>query len=263
MHRTIRQLGVSGLVLLAIAALLVSVWANVWKQDLVVQKLTVHGTRYVLREDIIAAASIPAKERLFDVDLFAVQRRVMGDTFLKSVSVRREVPDGIVITVEERVPIAAVMLRGVIYLDAEGFVLPPPRSREVIDVPVLTGSVESSDLQPGTYITRPSLVEALSVVRLARTIDERLYRLISEVQMSGKRGLVFYTAEAGVPVIIGRENIGVRLVNFDGFWRQFVDPRGAGELQYVDLRFEDQVVVKWKNTGVDDQPTDQQGAVQM
>jgi cell division septal protein FtsQ len=123
--------------------------------------------------------------------------------------------------------------------------------------------VESSDLQPGTHITRPSLVEALSVVRLARTIDERLYRLISEVQMSGKRGLVFYTAEAGVPVIIGRENIGVRLVNFDGFWRQFVDPRGAGELQYVDLRFEDQVVVKWKNTGVDDQPTDQRGAVQM
>jgi cell division septal protein FtsQ len=46
-------------------------------------------------------------------------------------------------------------------------------------------------------------------------------------------------------VIVGHDNIGLKLVKFDSFWKQMVDRRGAQELQYIDLRFQDQVIVKW------------------
>ena len=245
MDRTVGWSSVIGLLLLIIAALAVSGWANVWKRELSVQKVRVQGDRYVTKQEVIGAAALPRWQKLFDVDLFAIQQRVLTNRFLKSASIRREVPDEIVITVEERVPLAAVMMGGVSYLDDEGFVLPPPRSKDILDVPVLTARGEDGEVQSGKYVSSPGLLEALSVVRLAREIDDRLYRQISEVHAGGKQELIFYTAEAGVPVLIGHDNIGVKLVYFESFWKQFVEPRGPGELQYVDLRFQGQVVVKW------------------
>jgi len=245
MDRTVGRASMVGLLLLVVAALVVGGWANVWKRGLSLQKIRVQGSRYVTNQEVIGAAALPQRQSLFDVDLFAAQQRVLTNRFLKSASVRREVPDAIVITVEERVPLAAVMMGSVSYLDDEGFVLPPLRSRDILDVPVLAARGEGGEVQPGKYVSSPGLLEALSVVRLAREIDDRLYRQISEVHAGGKQELIFYTAESGVPVLVGHENIGVKLVHFESFWRQFVEPRGPGGLQYVDLRFQGQVVVKW------------------
>jgi cell division septal protein FtsQ len=56
---------------------------------------------------------------------------------------------------------------------------------------------------------------------------------------------VLFTAETGVPVVLGRGDIAVKLVKLDGFWKQIVMQRGATQLKTVDLRFADQVVVRW------------------
>jgi cell division protein FtsQ len=245
MGTSLGRAGLISLLLLVLVALLVSGWANLWKRELLVQRIRVQGNRYVSNQEIIASAALPRQQNLFDIDLFGVQQRILTNRFLKSASVRREPPAELVITVEERVPLAAIMLGGISYLDEEGFVLPPLHSRDILDVPVLTGMGQVGDLQPGKCASSPGVLEALSVVRLARKIDDHLYRQISEVHAAGKQDLMFYTAESGVPVLVGHDNIGVKLVQFESFWKQFVDPRGPGELQYVDLRFQGQIVVKW------------------
>jgi cell division septal protein FtsQ len=61
--------------------------------------------------------------------------------------------------------------------------------------------------------------------------------------------MVMYTAEYGVPVIVGRGNVADKLVRFSAFWEQVVGGRGPQGLQYVDLRFDDQVVARWAGGG--------------
>ena len=233
------------LAVLALAGLGAVIWANTWKSDLRVKEVRVEGNRTVRAEEILAAAAIQKSERLFDVDLFAAARRVSQNHFLKSVSVTREVPGRISISVVERVPLAAVVQNELLYVDGEGYVLPPVRSENIFDIPVVTGSFPKDELVPGRHISSGFMQEAISVLVLAQRIDDHLYRKISEVHVDGSNDLVFYTAEAGVPVIVGHEDIGMKLVKFDSFWKQLVERRGARELQYIDLRFQDQVIVKW------------------
>ena len=233
--------------LLVLALLGVAVLANLWKSDLRVASTSVEGNAIVSEKDILALARIERDAKLFEVDLFAVRKNIERNPFVRSVSVNREVPNRLGIRVEERVPIAAVVSSGVYYLDAEGYVLPPVRSESIFDLPVLTGALQREDLTAGRQCVTTDAKDALSILRIAREVDDQLYRRISEVHVVTDRDIILYTAEFGVPVIFGRGDTAEKMLKLDAFWKEFVLRHGASELRYIDLRYRDQVVVRWSH----------------
>lgn len=247
--KTRHDLGSALLLGMLIAATAVAaVWANLWKADLRVGYVHVEGNTILTDKEILALANIAAGERLYSVDLQAAQKRVMQNAFVKSAAVTREAPDRISILVNERVPIAAVVMDKIEYLDADGVVLPPALSENVFDLPVITGEFQPADIVPGKKIVRTDVREALEILSVARQLSDELYRRISEVHTEPGKDLILYTAESGVPVVFGHGASAAKLVKFEGFWNEIVREYGAGKLGYVDLRFEDQVVVRWNRT---------------
>jgi cell division protein FtsQ len=204
------------------------------------------GNDIVTSEEIIRLAAIPKDSKLFDVDLYAAQKRVRDNTFMREVEVTRDVPDGITIEVVERLPIAALAAGGMLYVDDSGMVLPGVRSDRVFDLPMITGTLSDADRVPGTRLQSGGAREALHVILMAQRISDEFYHRISEVHIRPDQQLLLYTSEFAVPVVLGRENTAEKLVKFEGFWKDIVSHRGAQDLQYVDLRFTDQVVVRWK-----------------
>lgn len=235
------------MVVLVIALLAAAVWANLWKGDLRVEEVTVEGNRIVETQRILSLAGITTGQKLFDVNLFAAREKVEKNSFIRSASMNRHVPGRITITVQEREPLAALVMEKMLYVDDEGMVLPSVRSENIFDLPVITGTLKGGEIVPGKMVTSSHLRDALAVLRIARELGDELYRRISEVRAEEGRDILFYTAEHGVPVFLGRGDIGIRLLKFDAFWKQEVSRQGAAELQYIDLRFQDQVVVRWKN----------------
>lgn len=230
---------------LAVGVLALALKANAWKLDLPISGVHVEGNAIVTTAEVLKLAGIPKEEKLFALDLAAVRERIRRNPFLREVSVNRQGPEGISIEVVERQPVAIVAAEVLLYVDEEGVVLPPAHSELLFDLPVITGAVPASDCVPGKQMTHTAMREALRLVVLSRMISEDLFRRISDVQVLGTGELVFHTAEAGVPVFLGTGSLGEKLVAFDGFWRAIVDRRGPQQLQQVDLRFVDQVVVRW------------------
>jgi len=227
------------------------IYANAWKDKCKVAAVVVEGNRILADKEIVALAKVPMNTLLFDLDLFAIEQRVLQNEYMKSVAVHRDLPDRIRISVEERVPVAALLLEKLYYLDADGYVLPAVQSRHVFDLPVLTGVLDGREFSPGKPIRNKDVLEALRVLSLARQVDDDVFRNISEICVASGKDFVFYTAEFGVPVILGREEIGIQLVKFESFWKSVVARQGADRLQYIDLRFEDQVVVRWNHNDGD------------
>lgn len=232
------------LLMISVAAV---VWANVWKSDLRVAAVHVSGNTIVSDKEVLSLANISTNERLYGIDLLAAQRRILQNAFIRSAAVNREAPNRISITVEERVPLAAVVLEKIEYLDADGVVLPPVRSSNIFDLPVVTGAFRPSEFVPGKQTAFTDVNEALEILATARRINDALYRRISEVHVEPGKDIVLYTSEYGVPVIVGHGDAAEKLVKLDGFWKQVILHQGADQLAYVDLRFEDQVVVRWNH----------------
>lgn len=97
-----------------------AVWFSTW---LAVEKVEVSGAQTVESKDIVARSGIEDGEPLVQVDLASAERRIGSLAVVKSVSVTRQWPHGILISIEERVAIAVVeigeRLRG---MDADGVV---------------------------------------------------------------------------------------------------------------------------------------------
>ena len=66
-----------------------AVWANLWKEDLRVLDVQVKGNGIVSAKEIVSLAGVAKGEKLFGVDLFAAQERIMKNQFLRSASVNR------------------------------------------------------------------------------------------------------------------------------------------------------------------------------
>ena len=235
------------MILLGGGILGVAIYANVWKESRRATDVVVEGNRILAAKDILTLAAVPGNGQMFELDLYAIEQRVNKNPYVKSVAVHRDIPDRIRISIEERVPVAIVVMDRLYYIDAEGYVLPPARSQSIFDLPVLTG-LPSGEFVSGVRTKNRDALDALSILAVAQEIDEELYRNISEIHFEENKDAVFYTSEFGIPVVLGREQVGINLVKFDSFWKSVVAKNGAQQLQYIDLRFEDQVVVRWNHT---------------
>ena len=246
--KTKKTLGMWGVLRLGLflgITIAAGIGANLWKQDLRVGTVRVEGNAIVLTEEILSRAAVSAGSRLFAIDLDAVEKRVMQNRFIKSVRINREVPDQLLITVEERTPVAAVADGALKYIDEDGVILPAVHSEHVIDLPLFTGLSLKKGLSPGTPVDDSAIKEMLEIVLTARMINDDLYRNISEIHYAAD-GFVLFTADCGVPVLFGEGEAARKLVTMDGFWKHIVQPVGGHMLEYIDVRFEDQVVCRWK-----------------
>jgi cell division protein FtsQ len=88
------------------------VWALFGSRLLVVRSETVTGEHLVTSAQVIAAADVPLGTSLVNLDTGLVARRVEGIRQVASVTVSKDWPDHLSITVRERVPVVAVRMAG-------------------------------------------------------------------------------------------------------------------------------------------------------
>lgn len=240
-----KKYGLLGLLVMLIGLV---VLANFWKSGLKVSRVTLEGNRIVEASELFQLAGVQRGARMYDVDLKAIQRNLLSQCYVKEAIVERNLPSTIQLTVVERTPIALVNMTDFEYLDEDGVILPHSISKELFDLPVLSGLKLGQSISFGTKVHDASALEALQVLRGARLVNTELYHLISEIQIQDDHNMVFYTAEGGVPIFFGNGNVADKLVRLDAFWNQVIRERGLQNLQYVDLRYDDQVVVRWSNS---------------
>ena len=234
-----------GFITLLVVVIGLIVSANLWKTSLRVQRVTVEGNRIVETAEIMQLVRIQKNTQLQDIDLTAVQKDILSHHFIKDAVVERDLPATLKITITERLPLAIVNSAEILYLDEDGVVLPHSISKQLFDLPVLSGISPEIALAPGGTINNPDVHEALQILATSKLVSKELYHLISEVRLRSGGDIVLYAAEWGVPIIFGCGDIANKLVRLEAFWNDIVREKGSQRLQYVDLRFDDQVVVRW------------------
>lgn len=235
-----------GFVLLSVTGAATVTLANLWKSKLVVEHVTVSGNSIIDPSEIIKLARVPSGIKMVDADLLAIEQRVATHPYVDEVVVERNLPSTVHVRITERRPLAILNGRDLCYVDREGVVLPNSISKELFDLPVITGFTGSSLPAPGTVLTTPDVAEALRLLETSKLVGGGLYHLISEIRLRGQGDLLLYTADGGVPVIFGRGNAARKLVMLESFWQTVVAGRGPQQLQYLDLRYDDQIVARWK-----------------
>ncbi|MBI1807190.1 MAG: FtsQ-type POTRA domain-containing protein [Ignavibacteria bacterium] len=246
-RKPIKRLGIWLMIPLVGGIIALCILSVEWKSTLKIDHIVVEGTRILTASQIYALANVQLKSSMQGIDLFDVRQHILGQAFVKSVSVNREFPDHLRIRIIEREPIATINDGQLWYIDAERVLLPYVQSSMKLDVPVISGIDGVQKMQIGQTISNAELSQAIVLLQTAQAIDTTIYHFISEINMNGGKDIILYSSDDGVPIIVGRGNVEKKLVTLQSFWNNFGKSQSTEKLRYVDLRFDDQVVVKWQN----------------
>lgn len=147
-------------------------WALLGSRLLVVRSVEVTGTHLVSQAEVTGVADVPLGTPLAQVDAGAVARRVESIRQVASATVSKSWPDGLTITVRERVPVAAVRMAagGYDLIDPAGVIVRWSEAKPAA-LPLLQASVPGGELRGNAGVTTATAVLAELPRWLSRSVS--------------------------------------------------------------------------------------------
>ena len=180
-----------------------------------------------------------------DINIEEIAESLMKSDFIKGVSVTKRLPRTLNITVDERNPIAFIYGRGLNLIDDQGFLMPVPKIKKSWDLPFISGISESLG-KLGEKTTSSQALRAETLVSHLQNNDNLTLGLISEINMKSSRFFELIMIKGGAKIRINKNEYEKELYVLQTYIKNYLDWADLTQIEYIDLRFKDQLVVKKK-----------------
>ena len=197
--------------------------------------IRVLGNSLMSEADIVALSQLQVGANLFTCDITSATERMAQHPMVKKVLLHRELPETLVISIEERQPVGLLNTpNGLLGLDESGKIFPLSPAAQV-DLPILTGV----DLQRDKDGTWASALAGFVTELQIRT--PAFWREISEIRTDNPHSATVYLVADDLALRMRFENPEKQIRNFRAYTQA---TSGLGiDLAYIDLRYRDQVIV--------------------
>lgn len=210
-----------------------------------INKVNVSGQKEVTSDEVKALAGITPGENLFKINRDLIEKSVEIHPMVKSAQLIRHIPHTVEIKVEERVSWAVVPYEDLFLLvDDEGHCLDKLNKLPDGNIPIITMEKMPARVNLGQTVNQ----EAIKIIKAVwKSIDAQDRSNISQFHyINSQKSLLIYTME-GTEVRYGKlERVEEKAANFTEALtiEASLHNEGKDQLDYVDLRFSGQPVVK-------------------
>jgi cell division protein FtsQ len=248
------------LVLLVLSVGITALLSLKWRSGNVIEKITVAGNYTITREEILSIARI--KDSLVnsdEINIDNIQDRISKHPEIKKVYVSKELPSELKIEIIERRPVAILNgEREVMLIDDELEIFPFKNSAKLYDLPVISGVKIESTPNPKNKYSKEDLRLALFLILNSYKESKAVYNNISEINLSDSDKIIIYLSEDSSPFYFPREKESIsntdyqnllnnKLAVFENYIKQLLDEHLKKQINYVDLRFDNEVIVNSNN----------------
>lgn len=219
--------------------------ASQWRSRQTIKGAIVVGAVLLDEKEILDRAAIAVDSlRMAEVDLQEARERVAEMPFVKHAAVSMQAGEIVVITIEERIPVASILMENgaVQYVGADGVILPYRFTSHLLDLPFLAGFVHRG------HVDTLQLMQGIGIITALEKEDKKLYKNISEITTRPGGGFVLRTTDGAVPIFFGdAEDIDRKVEKLRTYWNTQVFRGDIPDVRYIDLRWQNQVVIGSKN----------------
>jgi cell division protein FtsQ len=216
---------------LAVLIMILTLGAKYMTRSFIVRDIVVSGNYHLEEEDIVRRLNMGEATSLLSLSYKDVDEPLRHSPWVKKVSIKRQLPDTLMIRIEEAVPKALLSLNGHTYLiEGKGGILEEIGSEGTQFLPVIR------DIEPDK--DRKGLLEALQLID---ALSERnVMSSIESVEIS----LRSYGLDMNIDGEMIKVGYGKYHEKLDR-WKDFESRMNeVGAAKYIDLRFQNKVIVK-------------------
>ncbi|MDZ4816896.1 MAG: FtsQ-type POTRA domain-containing protein [Verrucomicrobiota bacterium] len=214
------------------------------------KKISVVTNGRLTKEEVLRYSGIKSGDNLFALEMQEVRKRLEGAPYIKKVEIRRELPDKLLLTVQERMPLARFvvaetstrpMLAGEYHIDQEGVIL-EPRSNDASPLPQLIGA-RLEEVQVGKAVENAEVLAAMKILAQTSTSSMRSMVEISSVDVSRVNQVTLITRD-GARIKFLTEYLNIQIERLEVIVKFCQE--NSKEIQTADLTVEQNVPVVFK-----------------
>jgi len=186
--------------------------------------------------------SLPAN--LLQVHASQIRQIVESEPWVNAATVRRVLPDRLVVAIEERQPAAVATIDGEFYVvDANGSVLDRYGARhKSIDGPIVKGLINVAR-ENAREENQARMRAYLAVIADFKTAAEDSLSYISEIDVENPRKVALIPTDEPIPVFVGDHSFLRRYQTFQNSRSLYEELKSQyGNIEYVDVTFEDKII---------------------
>lgn len=196
----------------------------------ILQKINIKNNIILDKNNIIKLTEIKKGIKLHTINLDSVKIKLLKNPYLEKVDLSLEYPSLLNIEVKEIKPLAFFVKNGKLcYLSEEGKIFGNVNHHKGFDLPIVRGIKISNNL--------------LIFLKQTRNKSPFIYHNISEIKDYPK-GLALTLSNSGAKVIVGLNKLEEKIIVLEEFIKETSDKLDYKKLEYIDLRFDEQVVLK-------------------
>ncbi len=215
------------------------------KSEFEVQDIHISGNELLGRKEILRMIGVKKGEKLLAVQVDNVAGKLLESPYIKAAGAVYSLPSTLRIRVEERKPVAFVYGRGLNLIDKTGFIMPIPRLSKSWDFPVITGVKENIGVQ-GRITTSPRIKQVLALLTEISEMKTPFPQLVSELNCADKRFLQIHLNQGPTVLRVNYKDCLSQLFVAAGYLHDYADFGRLSKIDYIDLRFSGQIVVREK-----------------
>lgn len=220
-HKVLKRvIRVAFRLLLLAFTLLVGHWIYVYLLEdpfFRVREVAIEGCQKISQDALLPLTHLEGMPNLFRMRLREVAQQLESHPWIEQVRVRKIFPNKIWIQVEERKPIAILLLEELYYIDTKGVIFSPVGERDDFNYPYLTG-LNREVMEKDQAKARHLIIKALELLRLADKEKVSPLEEISEIHMEKTFGIECFTRSEGVEVRMGWDHFGEKLRRLSLVW---------------------------------------------
>ncbi len=233
---TVAVLGVGALAATGVPPLVAELRADPY---FALTDIVVSPTRRLSTAAVLDWAGVQPGMSIWDVDPAATARRLEQHPIVARATVRREPPRRVIVGVEERRPVAIVLLAEPTYVDRRGVAFVALRPDEPLDLPFITG-IEAALIEGDAPYVRHAIRRALGVMRTMQAAG--LPFRVSEVHIDRQEGITVFPVEPRIALAFGWRGLTEKVERLQKVLGAF----GGREAQVraIDLRVAGEAVIR-------------------
>jgi cell division septal protein FtsQ len=219
-------------------------YANFLRTD-VIDSINLYGQRTMSQERVKSLTEPYLGKPLQALDLRKIQDSFLEYPLIRSAKVTRHYPNTLDIYLYDVLPVAYIAIESIMTLDDKSTLLPLPDKGMLYNLPIITGiKTDPQSVHIGEVMADETVKVLVNFLKVLRKEHQNIYLDISEISYD-RRGIKLISATHGTNVLLGNEDDAVMssriLANF------IADESDSGIIspyQYIDLRYDRQVIVK-------------------
>ena len=263
----LRRLATGFYVIAGVAALLITSLLFVFVHDVITQcdyfkakSLKIEGVQRLSQNQIIEAARVKKGMNVLDVNLAMARKRLLAQPWIADAEIRREIPAGLHIKVQEHSPLAIIDLGRKFLLNENGRVFKEWTDTDPANLPLVSGLALSdirvhgeSAAQPSLKGRNPSQLEhpqndpfeaVMQVLRLGRQTRSILSnRNIRQIKVDREIGITLVAFKQMKTIVLGYYNYPLKFNMLKDLLSYGKRRRSFPEFDRIDLNNVNRIVV--------------------